>query len=799
MTTRPNIDIDSAGRHAARWGLRGARGQPVEVRELGSYADRNFAVTEAGGDRYVLKFAAIDEPRGVLELQDAALAWLAERPSAAVVPRVRPTEAGERLVEVEDARGRPTLARALTWVAGELWIDLPRRRHTSALRRSLGAALGQLARDLEGFEHPAMRRSFRWNLVEADWIAEHLGALRAVDDPRVDAVLDALLQFRGRVLPRLGELPHQVIHGDANDQNIVVAGESVCGLFDLGDMCWAPTVCDLAIALAYVGMGGSDDRTLAPEDAIDACAQATAGFHARRPLGAIERDLLFDLVRARLAVSVVSSTLARAAEPNNAYVGSSERAAWTLLDSLTVVGRARFDAALASACDLPAPARGGTTRDQLLARRRERIGPSLSLSYTDPLYIRRGEGCYLFDEHDHAFLDCVNNVCHVGHCHPTVVEAGARQMARLNTNTRYLHEGILDYADRLCATLPDPLEVVFLVCSGSEANELALRLARDFTGGHDVAVIAGAYHGNTGALVDLSSYKFDGPGGRGRQPWVHLVPTPDPYRGAHGDDGPAYAVAIDDAAAAASERGGQLAAFLAESMLGCAGQIDPATGFLAAAFERARAAGAVCIADEVQVGFGRVGDAMWAFEAHDVVPDILTLGKPIANGHPVGAVVTTRAIAERLGNRTAAGGMEYFNTFGGNPVSCAVASAVLEVIDAEGLMTNARETGQRLLAGVRHLALHDPGIGDVRGRGLFLGVELVRDRDSKAPDPERAAAVIDYARRRGVLISVDGPHHNVLKVKPPLCFGAREADILLHIIHRALLATHRQPRAQPTG
>jgi len=413
--------------------------------------------------------------------------------------------------------------------------------------------------------------------------------------------------------------------------------------------------------------------------------------------------------------------------------------------------------------------------EEILALRARHIGGSLRLSYHRPLHIVRGERQFLFDSEGRAYLDCVNNVCHVGHCHPRVVEAARDQMARLNTNTRYLHENIVTYARRLSATLPGPLEVCFFVCSGSEANELALRLARTATGRRDVVVIDGAYHGNTGGLVDMSPYKFAGAGGAGRPDHVRVAPAPDLYRGpwryGHPDAAERYAEGVAEQLAAAAEAGRPAAAFFAESVPGCAGQIVPPDGYLRTAFEHTRAAGAVCVADEVQVGFGRVGTHWWGFELQDAVPDVVTLGKPIGNGHPLGAVVTTRAIADAFDN-----GMEYFNTFGGNPVSCAIGLAVLDVIEDEGLMENARAVGDRFRAGLQDLAAAHPIIGDVRGPGLFIGAELVQDPETLAPATREASAVVNEMRERGILLSTDGPFANVIKIKPPLVFTAEDAD-----------------------
>jgi 4-aminobutyrate aminotransferase-like enzyme/Ser/Thr protein kinase RdoA (MazF antagonist) len=414
------------------------------------------------------------------------------------------------------------------------------------------------------------------------------------------------------------------------------------------------------------------------------------------------------------------------------------------------------------------------SRDEMLARRADLLGPSLSTSYRRKLAIVRGTGARLIDASGRSYIDCVNNVCHVGHSHPHVVEALARQAGRLNTNTRYLHRSILDYADRLGSLFPDPLSVVYFVNSGSEANELAMRLARTATSRFDMVTLDWGYHGNTNDVVELSPYKFNRKGGTGKAPHIQIAELPDPYRGQFGSDAAAYAASVLECMQAArrhDQRGP--AAFISESISGCGGQVVFPDGYLRLAYQHARAAGALCIADEVQVGFGRVGDAMWAFQQQGVVPDIVTLGKPIGNGHPLGAVITTTAIAAAFDN-----GMEYFNTFGGNPVSCEVGMAVLDVIEHEGLQEHARVTGDYFLSGLRALQDRHPAIGDVRGRGLFLGIDLVVDRTTKEPATELASNVANALRDRGVLVSTDGPHDNVIKIKPPMPFTAADADVV---------------------
>ena len=434
------------------------------------------------------------------------------------------------------------------------------------------------------------------------------------------------------------------------------------------------------------------------------------------------------------------------------------------------------------------------TRD-LTAKRKTVLGSSLSLSYAKPIHVVRGLGSYLYDDSGRRYLDTVNNVPHVGHANRRVADAIARHARVLNTNTRYVHGEIVSLAEELLAHFPPPLEVVYLVCSGSEANELALRMAQRHTGNDGVVCLEGGYHGNTGGLVEISHYKFAGPGG-GTRPTsrVAVAPMPDGYRGryrrGHGTTDTEltmlYAGGVAQAAARLNKRRGGpgVAAFIAEPILSCGGQIEPPPGYLEAAYDHIRRTGGVCVADEVQVGFGRVGDAFWGFELQGVVPDIVTLGKPMGNGHPIAAVVTTREIADSFAN-----GMEYFSTFGGNPVSCAAARAVLAEIRDLGLVERARRVGGMLLQDLRALAGRHGIIGDVRGRGLFLGIEFVRDPGTREPFAEACTYIVNRARDLGVLLSVDGPDHNVLKIKPPMVFGEDEAALLVETLEAVLTET----------
>ena len=420
-------------------------------------------------------------------------------------------------------------------------------------------------------------------------------------------------------------------------------------------------------------------------------------------------------------------------------------------------------------------------KTETMATEREVVmSRALSLNFQKHLEIVRGEGAYLYDRAGGKYLDLVNNVAHLGHSHPRVVAAAHKQMLTLNTNTRYWNQNAIEYARALANTFPDPLSVVFFVNSGSEANDLALRLAQSHTKAKGMMVLEHAYHGHITSIIDISPYKFDGRGGAGRPAHVRVAPIPDAYNGLHRGEG------AGDKYAAEFKReldslGQPLCAFISESIVSTGGQVPLATGFLKQAFKMAREAGGVCISDEVQIGMARVGTHFWGFEMHDVVPDIVTMGKPLGSGHPLAAVITTPEIAHSFMT-----GMEYFNTFGGNPVSAAIGQTVLDVIVDESLQRNALTAGNYLMAGVRELGKSIEYIGDVRGSGLFIGVELVSNRSDQTPGTQITRDLIEFARENGVFLSSDGPADNVLKIKPPMIIGNKEVDIFLEVLERGL-------------
>ncbi len=733
--------------------------------------NQNYRITTPKGQRFILKLADPQHPVSLIDLEHSVTAFLHQSNVQLAFPRLIPAQSGE-LVYRHPVGNQIVRACLWNYVAGTPWGEHNRLNHL--VFHDLGRALGELDTVLAQFDHPAAHRTHPWDLAAA---SQHRQKIQLIDDPTRRRLLEwAFHLYAANARPSLPRLPHSVIHGDANDENLLLSNGRLTALLDFGDCLYNPTVCELAIALAYA--------MLDQENPLQAGAEVVRGYHTARPLSEEELAVLFPLICARLGTTVTISAARRQIDPHHPTWFVTEGRAWDLLEALSAIEPREAETILSSGLRTGVRQTGGAPVERLLAKRRRRIGASLSLSYDEPLKIVRGYGQYLYDHRGRPYLDLVNNVCHVGHCHPRVVAAGQRQMAILNTNTRYLYDGLTEYAERLCSTLPDPLDTCFFVNSGSEANELAIRLAMAYTGRRDFLVIEGAYHGHTSRLIELSPYKFLGPGGTGHpEEWVHIVPMPDGYRGMHRgrgrETGLAYGAEVGRVVARTPA---SIAAFLAEPLMGCGGQIIPPDGYLETAFQHVRAAGGLCIVDEIQVGFGRVGSAFWAFELQKVIPDIVTMGKPIGNGHPMAAVVTRRDIAAAFAN-----GMEFFSTFGGNPVSCAIGMAVLDVIQEEKLQENALQLGERLQSGFRALMEAYPLIGDVRGAGLFIGVELVQDRRTLEPAAEKADRLINRMKDRGILLSTDGPFHNVIKIKPPLVLTADDVDMVLRVFEEELV------------
>ena len=789
-TTPPAFDDEAVRRILRdRFGV-----EATSLTPLAGERDQNFRADTADGRRLLFKISNPADGLSTVEMQAAALRHIERVDPGLPVMRPLPDVVGEPWVEVRGPDGRNYPVRLFTFLPGRVTANTAL---TTEAIRSFGQTAARLGRALRGFFHPAADYEILWDLTHAAklrLLLKHLSD--AARRAQVERVLD---RFGARVEPVLPTLRAQVIHGDMSLDNVLLDdGLRVSGIVDFGDMTHAPLVCDLAVSVADV-LHGRDD-------AIDAAEVLIGGYVSVTPLEDEEAGLLADLVAARLATEVTVAAWHGGLFPGNAaYAASGEPGARAFLGAIEAMGFDAVTRRFRDACrGLPYRSSG---TGSLLERRRRAL-PRSPLFYDHPVHLVRGEGVWLFDPDDRRYLDCYNNVPVVGHSHPRVARAVAQQQRLLATHSRYLHEAIVELAERLKATMPPALDAVLLVNSGSEANDLAWRIARAATGRAGAVVSACAYHGLTEATHALSPEEW----GKGERPaHVATIPAPDGYRGAYRRDtagwAERYAAHIDDAAAALGDRG--LAAIYLDPGFTADGIVAPPPAYLAEAARRTRALGGLLVADEVQAGHGRCGTHLWSFQPSGIEPDMVVMGKPMGNGFPVAALVVRSEVLGSVPEET-----ELFSTFGGNPVACAAALAVLDVIEEEGLVASAGETGAYLRQGLAALAGRHPIIGDVRGEGLLIGVELAEEANASAATDARGPAggtpaagdtgtagntllpaagharrVTEALRERGVLISATGPDGNVLKIRPPLVFQREHADLLLQALDDALTSS----------
>jgi len=732
----------------------------VSVEKTTGYEDQNFLLQDHQGNRFISKITTDDSQLYFLEAQLKTMEHLAASPVSSFIQQLVKNTAGEYLTRVS-VNGINLSVRVLTYLEGEVIADLLIPQ--ADIFDSLGYLLASMDKHLEGFKHPGAYRYTEWDLAHVLDCRENLKYIKDHEKRTLAAYF--LLQYEMEVLPLVPQLRKAVIHNDANDYNLLINGNQVTGIIDFGDMVESALINNLAVACTYALF-----RQFEP---LEVAERLISSYHKEYPLTRLELSVLYYLIAARLCKSVTTSAFQRTKSENKHHF-VSENEAWILLYQWIKINPLQAHNRFNLCCGYPSVFGEDEIYSDLKQQRKTHIGANLSISYQKPLKIIKGALQYLYDDQGNTYTDCVNNVSHVGHCHPQVVKAMQKQVATLNTNTRYLHDSLVQYGKMITDTMPSKLQVCYFTNSGSEANDLAIRISRMMTGQKDVIVLDHAYHGTSTVAMELSPYKFDGPGGAGQQPYIHKGMNPDLYRGhyRYGDEnaGQKYAAAIGEKIDELKAKGTGVAAFICETLLGVGGQIPLPEGYLKAVYQRVRAAGGLCIADEVQVGFGRVGAHFWGFGLQDVEPDIVVLGKPIGNGHPLAAVVVTAEIAAAFNN-----GMEYFNTYGGNPVSMETGIAVLQVIQDEQLQQRARETGDYLVEQLRELMKKHPLIGDVRGSGLFVGVELVRDRETLVPAVPEINRIVEQMKDRGFLLSTDGPLHNVLKIKPPMLFNRENA------------------------
>jgi len=747
-------------------------GLAVSVSILPGERDSNFHLRTAETQTrdFVLKIQDVAIDADSNDCLVSVLDHLAEQDPGLPVPRLFPTLRGEAVGRF-NRDGIDYATCLVSFLPGRL---LAETSAGAALLQNVGATLARVDRALQGFFHPSLTRRLAWDVRRLGELAEFSAAIESA--PLREIVEKIAGAFRG-CLPRLRGLRSQAIHGDCHAGNLLVDvdGQSICGILDFGDMIHAPLILEPAVAMSELLTEGA-----APLDAVAAVLQ---GYAQGQALQSDEVDLLYDIVTARHATTVLVHAWRRQYDPQGARAldAAGAHAARSLYQMLSVdrqtLSRAWHEAAGTSrtaAVTAAVPAAD-------LERRHRLMGAGAELFYEKPLHLVRGAGVWLYDAQGGAYLDVYNNVPHVGHTHPTVVAAIQKQSAILATHTRYLHGNILEYAEQLTARLPEHLNACIFVNSGSEANDVAWRLAKMVSGHQGGLVMEHAYHGITDAVAALTPST-----GRPRDPRV-LTIAPPPADSTVDEEMGSAAVTeavqdADRAIAGLAARGYAPAAFFIDTAITSSGIFDPPAAWAAAVSASVRAAGGLIVADEVQYGLGRSGSHFWGFQRRGLEPDIVTLGKPVANGYPMGVVVANRALIEAFQAK-----FGFFSTFGGNAVAAAAGLAVLKVLDDEELVANALNTGNYLRGQLESVADRHPCLGEVRGAGLLLGL-TVRGRDLAASKRNCKRIINALASQFRILIGYEGPHANILKLRPPMPFGREHADLLAGAISAAALA-----------
>ena len=741
--------------------------------------DLSYRIRTDGGDGYVLKIANAADAEGTIDLQIKALGHIAHYDSDLPVPGIIPSRNDKSFEWISDDAGNQHMMRLLTFMQGEVLMDVG-TENPSQTYYNLGATMARMDLALRNFFHAeANNNRHLWDLSRCLQLKE---STRFISDTETRRLCDeTLANAETDVLPGLGRTRHQVIHQDAHTGNVLVNPDDhteITGIIDFGDMLYGSIICELVpVADTYQ----EDD------DPLQILCDVCAGFDSVMPLEENEIDLVYDMALLRVVMNIViicaRDALIRAGESVHLEnTGHFEQ----ILKTMVNIGHKEANRRLREACRFPVySARNKTdrvaadTQQALLVKRENNLG-KLGHFYHKPLNFTRGQGAWLYTADGSGYLDSYNNVPQIGHSHPHVVKTIARQAAALNTNTRYMCDVVADYASRLTETLPEHLNACVFVNSGSEANDFALQFAKFATGNTGALVIEDAYHGCTETSGHLSPEIYTA------VDYVECLQVPDMYRGAYCDDENAaelYANDADRAITALADRGYKPAAFVVDTALCSNGVPTAPDGYFDLVAQKIQQTGGLVIADEVQAGLGRMGQ-FWGFKAVGLEHvDMITMGKPVGNGHPLGVVILNKALLDKFYEHTA-----LFSTFGGNTVSCAAGMAVLDVIEREGLINKGNRVGDYLRARLRELAKRQPLIGDVRGRGMLIGLEFVTDRETKNPATAETAELLEIMKDNHVLIGSEGPFNNILKMRPSFAWNKSDVDIFIRALDRSLSA-----------
>jgi 4-aminobutyrate aminotransferase-like enzyme/Ser/Thr protein kinase RdoA (MazF antagonist) len=739
--------------------------QQIEIKKLDGYANTNYLV-KTDSDKYIFKtYKYNGELLDLVKAENETLLFLQKGDKNKYPKPIQFIDGS--YIEILNIAGKKQICRMLTFLEGEFLGDI---KPTKKLFQSFGSFLAEMDIKLQSLTNYTIKaRQWEWDIQYLDLNKKYISDIPNAKDR--NTVRYFFQQFEENVRPILPNLRKQIIHNDANEWNVLVENGEVSGIIDFGDLAHSLLINELAIAITYACY----DK----ENPLEWASIILKAYHSKLPIKENEIKILYYLIAARLSISVCNSAHSRKTDANNKYASVSEKSAWKMLYRWLSINPIKAENIFRTAIGLTV-AKPLAIKD-VVRKRHQHISPILSISYNKPIYMVRSAFQYMYDAYGNTFLDAYNNIPHVGHSHPKVVMAGQQQMAKLNTNTRYLYDWLSEYAEKLLSKFPASLNKVYFVNSGSAASDLAIRMAKIHTGFEKLMVMEYGYHGHTQTATDISDYKFNNPKGQGQKDFILKTQIPDTYRGKYTiNDENAGKKYAQEAIRQIENYDFSIAAFISEPIVGCAGQVPLADGYLKEVYPAIRKQGGICISDEVQTGFGRLGDYFWGFEAHNVIPDMVIIGKPMANGHPMGAVICTEEIAESFSK-----GVEFFSSFGGNPVSCAIATSVLEVIEEEKLQENAKIVGDYYKSLFLELQNKYNCVGDIRGSGLFLGIEIIKN-NSIQPDIELAHHIKNELRNKNILISTDGPFDSVIKTKPALCFTKENAKKVVENIDKVL-------------
>ena len=723
---------------------------PIEIIKINGYDNLNYLI-KTNSKNYILKTYEDLTLIDLIQSETKALLFLNDN----LYPKPIPFLNGEN-IRIIQINGTSKIYRLLSYLKGKFLGEITQ---TKDIIRSFGKSLAKLN-----------KRLLDWNDIhiksrQLEWDMQHYriskNYLNEISSTKVRKIIHYFMnQYEENVVPFFLDLRKSTIHNDVNNWNILFIGNDVSGVIDFGDISYSHLINELAISISYTCFN--------KENPLEWAIALLESYNHIFPLEKKEIEVLYYTIAMRLCISISNSNHYQKLFPENKYISISQKPAiellWKWIEINPVEAENKFKEAVGMKVEKTKSIK------QMVKGRKTYVGSNLTLSYDKPIIMKKAAFQYMYDSFGKTYIDAYNNIPHVGHSHPLVIEASLKQSSVLNTNTRYLYESLEEYSEKLTSLFPKKLCKVFFVNSGSEASDLAIRMARYHSKNEAVVVIENGYHGHTQTGINISDYKFNSKKGTGQKDYILKLKIPDTFKGKYkvDDEDPGLKYA-NDAIKQLNNYKGSVAAFISEPILSCAGQVPLANNYLKNLYPKIKEKGGVCISDEVQTGFGRLGKNFWGYESQEIVPDIVVLGKPMGNGHPIGAVITTSEIAKSFSK-----GVEFFSSFGGNPVSCKIGLSVLNVIKMENLQKNSEEVGKYYMSLLLDLKEKYSFISDVRGSGLFLGIEF-SNPDNIDPDSYKARLLKNELKNKGILVGTDGPYNNIIKSKPPLCFSKNNA------------------------